>query len=52
MSSLRLLIADVAHPVGRIQGGWEYIWAAYAVTWAALMLYALSLWLRWPKGNK
>jgi hypothetical protein len=29
---------------GRIQGGWEYVWTSYGVTWAALALYAFSLW--------
>jgi hypothetical protein len=39
----------LAAEVGRIQGGWSFVWAAYGVTWAALSLYALSLWLRRPK---
>jgi hypothetical protein len=38
----------LAAQTGRIQGGWEYVWTAYGVTWAALVLYALSLWLRRP----
>jgi hypothetical protein len=38
------LLAQVGS--GRIQGGWEYIWAAYLIAWASLSLYALSLWLR------
>ena len=33
---------------GRIQGGWEYILAAYGIAWMSLSLYALSLWLRRP----
>lgn len=43
-----LLLAAEAYPVGsgKIQGGWEYIWAAYLITFAALTLYSLSLWLR------
>ncbi|MCY1079172.1 hypothetical protein [Archangium lansingense] len=40
------LLAQVG--AGRIQGGWEYIWAAYGIAWASLSLYALSLWLRRP----
>jgi len=40
------LLAQVGS--GRIQGGWEYIWAAYLIAWASLSLYALSLWLRRP----
>ncbi len=33
---------------GMIQGGWEYVWAAYGLTWAGLLGYTLSLWLRRP----
>ncbi|MEK7704653.1 MAG: heme exporter protein CcmD [Myxococcota bacterium] len=29
---------------GVIEGGWEYVWAAYAVTWTALVGYTLYLW--------
>ena len=39
-----LLLAEV----GRIQGGWSYVWTAYGLTWTALTLYALSLWVRRP----
>ena len=39
----------LAGEVGRIQGGWGYVWTAYGLTWSALALYALSLWLRWPR---
>jgi len=31
---------------GRIVGGWEYVWAAYGITWAAIIVYTISLWLR------
>ena len=31
---------------GELQGGWEYIIAAYAVTWLFFGGYAVSLWLR------
>lgn len=31
---------------GAVEGGWGYVVAAYAVTWATLLGYALSLWLR------
>ncbi|MFZ5469179.1 MAG: hypothetical protein ACOZIN_07025 [Myxococcota bacterium] len=41
-----LLVWAANPPMGRIQGGWEYIWAAYAITWAASTIYAVSLWLR------
>jgi hypothetical protein len=40
------LLAQVG--AGRIQGGWEYIWAAYIIAWVSISLYALSLWLRRP----
>ena len=30
---------------GRLVGGWEFVWAAYGITWAALLLYAtFSVW--------
>jgi hypothetical protein len=41
-----LVLAEVG--VGRIQGGWGYIWSSYTIAWASLALYALSLWLRRP----
>ena len=31
---------------GVIAGGWEYIWAAYGVTWLFFAGYSLSLFLR------
>jgi len=34
---------------GVIQGGWEYVWMAYGVTWAGLLGYTISLWLRKPR---
>lgn len=52
MNSLLLLsqVADAAERVGvgRIQGGWEFIWASYAVAYGSMVLYALSLWWRRP----
>ncbi|MBI3182052.1 MAG: hypothetical protein HYZ28_07890 [Myxococcales bacterium] len=36
---------------GRIEGGWEYIWAAYGLTWLSLALYGVSLWLRRRSGE-
>lgn len=41
------LLAQVGS--GRIKGGWEYVWTAYAIAYGALALYSLSLWLRRPK---
>ncbi len=31
---------------GIIVGGWEYVIAAYVLTWAVLTGYAVSLWIR------
>lgn len=31
---------------GELQGGWEYIIAAYTITWLFFGAYAVSLWLR------
>jgi len=42
---MTLLLAEA----GRIQGGWNYVWTAYGLTWGALALYAWSLWLRRPR---
>jgi Na+/proline symporter len=28
---------------GMIQGGWEFVWAVYGITWAALVWYAIRL---------
>lgn len=44
-----MLLAQVGS--GRIQGGWGYVWACYAVTIATLVLYALSLWVRRPGAS-
>jgi len=45
-----LLLADELKPIfiggGQMQGGWEFVWTAYAVAWAGIILYSLSLWLR------
>ena len=24
---------------GMIEGGWEFVWASYGISWAALVLY-------------
>ncbi len=29
--------------IGHVQGGWEYIWAAYFISWLGLALFAGSL---------
>jgi hypothetical protein len=28
---------------GMIQGGWEFVWAVYGITWAGLFAYGLHL---------
>lgn len=43
MKNILFLAADAAPVVGRIQGGWEYVWASYFITWGALALFGLSL---------
>lgn len=50
-SSLVLLVQSATEGgarvgAGRIQGGWGYVWTSYGITWAALVLYGLILWLR------
>jgi hypothetical protein len=35
--------------VGRIVGGWDFVYSSYGVAWAGLALYALSLWVRRPR---
>jgi hypothetical protein len=52
MSSLMLWAQVAAGEVGsgRITGGWGFVWASYGITWGALSLYALTLWLRRPKN--
>lgn len=52
MMSLMVLAQAAAEPVRRgIQGGWGYVWTCYGITWGALALYSLSLWLRQPKNS-
>lgn len=50
MSLLPLILSTTAlaaqPPSGRIEGGWEYVIAAYAITWITFGLYTLSLWAR------
>jgi heme exporter protein D len=33
-------------PAGVIEGGWEFVWAAYGVTAAVLLVYGVTLVLR------
>ena len=37
---------------GQIVGGWEYVWAAYIISWVFLGGYAVSLWVRRPRASK
>ena len=37
---------------GTMVGGWEYVWAAYGITWAALAIYAVSLLWREKKTRR
>ena len=50
MNALRTVLAAVGE--GRIQGGWEYVKAAYAICWTGLSLYAISLWVRRPREDR
>ena len=34
---------------GVVTGGWEYVTAAYVLSWAMLVGYTVSLWLRSPR---
>ncbi len=29
---------------GIVEGGWEYVWAAYGVTGAGFLVYAITNW--------
>ncbi len=29
--------------IGHVQGGWEFIWAAYFLTWAGISLFGASI---------
>ena len=43
-----------AAPVGMIQGGLEYVYAAYGLTFLVLICYALltTVWLRQARARK
>ncbi len=36
---------------GMIQGGWEFVYAAYGITGAAMALYGISLFVRLRKAD-
>jgi hypothetical protein len=50
VNTVSLILAAVGE--GRIRGGWEYVWTSYGITWTGLILYAASLWARWPKEER
>ncbi len=35
---------------GDLNGGWEFIWAAYIITWCLLASYAIFVTVRQPKA--
>jgi hypothetical protein len=35
---------------GMIQGGLEFVWAVYGITWTGLLFYAISLHRRSPSS--
>ena len=41
-----------AEYVGHVAGGWEYVYAAYGLTWAGVVLYGVSLLVRRPEKKK
>lgn len=57
LSTLPVLFAQASDAasrvgVGRIQGGWGYVWTAYGIAWGGMSLYAVSLWLRIRKQKQ
>lgn len=55
MTSLALtLLAAMPADVGSgvIHGGWNYVWAAYAVFWIGLALYTVSLIVRTRSAHR
>jgi heme exporter protein D len=37
--------------MGHVVGGWEYVWAAYGITWVGLVLFGVSLAIRRMKES-
>ena len=35
--------------MGHVVGGWEYVWAAYGITWATVIVYSASIFLKRKK---
>lgn len=40
------LLPVAAEMSGRIEGGWEFVYACYGITWGTFLLYAISLVVR------
>ena len=40
------LLIPVAAEMGTIEGGWEFVYACYGITWGTFILYAASLIVR------
>ncbi len=38
--------------MGMIEGGWEYVWAAYGISAAVLIGYTISVLLRWRSATQ
>ena len=36
---------------GVIEGGWNYVWAAYGISWVVLLTYAVSLIVKLNRGG-
>jgi len=36
-------IPELAPHMGRVEGGWAYIWLSYGLAWVALLAYAFYL---------
>ncbi len=41
-----------AEYMGHIVGGWEYVYSAWGLTYAGVVFYAVSLYLRRAKSQK
>lgn len=46
MSALLLLLVEAASPDGVVQGGWDYVVAAYAISATVFFFYAVTVVLR------
>ncbi|MCM2254778.1 MAG: hypothetical protein NDJ94_03805 [Vicinamibacteria bacterium] len=46
MSALLLLQVEAASPDGVVQGGWDYVVAAYAISAAVFFFYAVTVVVR------